>query len=127
MSKPKGWKNESMNHSMASRGIKTKSDGIKKNIKWKRLTKDEAETIVLQSDIYSTDIKYGWQLPDGKYFIVTKYFEPENSKYIAYNFWLETKREQKIGGTYYSFYPTEECYGITEMKYLLEKTMEKYK
>jgi len=117
------WKNEGQRHSLASRGIKSKASmdyKQNKSIKWKRIINNDLQKIIDNSDLIYSEGKYGWYV-DNKLFVVTKYFEPENSSYMAYNTW--TGEKQKDGT--YKFDVLGEYYGIKELKHAIELNKDK--
>lgn len=117
------WKNDSYRHSLSSKGINSKvSMNYKQNksIKWKRIPNQDLKEIIKNSDLIYSEGKYGWYVGN-KLFVVTKYFESENSSYMAYNTWTGKKQED---GTY-KFDILGEYYGIKELKNALELNKDK--
>ena len=85
--KNKGWRNNSHNHKMASKGVKTKLDKFAIN-----------NILYNSSDPYLSNlkIKYAYKLDKNKYLLVATSLNPEDSNLRLYDIYEVKKHDNKF-------------------------------
>lgn len=118
----KGWHRERYEHSLASKGIKTK---VKQNKAkdYIKLSKSEIEDIIVTSDLNGANVKFAWKVSDGKYIFITSSKNLEDSHYTYYDLWIVKRRDKELDSneTKYSSVNMDACYGIKELKKLMKR------